>query len=138
MTIEIGTHITLEVGQSTFQATVSDTGAPLGAADEMAIFIDNGITADLELAQSIVGTWRALIRKALNRLSTMPAPEAAQDYVVLSGPIGVTDADIVVGGVPDAATLRLHVGIDFIDGSKSHFIDTLSSMLVNRWLELSK
>lgn len=138
MTIEIGTHITLTVGQSTFQATVSDVGAPTGLADEIAIFADNGITDDLELTQSIVGTYRALIRKALNRLSTMPDPEIAQDYVGVFGEIGATDADIQVGGVPGATTLRLQIGTDFIDGSNSHFIDTLTSMLVNRWLELSK
>jgi len=110
---------------------VQGTTAPTVTATDMAIYLSG---APLNVRQSIVGTLKVFKRYLLNQLNTLQGSVAT---VVLSGPIGVSNAGVVVDGVPGAADLRLHIGTDFLVNQRSQAIEETFNQLVAAFLEAS-
>lgn len=125
MTISIANQsITLESSAPKKDAVIA-TGAPTVGVTAVAIWA--GANINPNLVQSIIGGFEVLHRYAQTNL-----PKVANTVQM---PLGGSEADIVLNGVPTADDLVLEIGTTVKGKSQSHFVDRTFKRLREAWLE---
>lgn len=104
-------------------------GTQAVAADEMLIWA--GSSVNVNLTQSIIGTFDVLFRYAKANLQTLPATGPT----ILHCALGASEKGVLVDGVPTASQCRLHIGADVISKQLSHYLDRTHKRLREAWLE---
>lgn len=126
------TSIKLGVDSPKKDSTIETLGMTACTAREVGIWAGSGVNTSL--IQSILGTVEVLKRFAKTDLQARAATAPVAE-TIYSVPLGGTEPNITIDGVPAVGDVRLHVGEEVINKQLSHFLDRTVKRLKEAWLE---